>query len=146
EGEMWGGGGAGGWGGPGGGGGRPPPQSRLWGRSAGRRHRAVGRSRIILICGRKVVPSWERRSVCLCGCSGGCSSHEADSFKNQPAPLEHDSVPSESERALDSLFGAYSYRRTGGHFAGICARASRTSHPRSRRRETSFRSLSSSAA
>src|SRR5262252_3728475 len=33
------------------------------------------------------------------------------------------SVPKESERALDSLFGAYSYRRTGAHFAGICASA-----------------------
>src|SRR5262249_59009185 len=31
------------------------------------------------------------------------------------------SVPTESARALDSLFGAYSYRRTGTHFAGICA-------------------------
>ena len=31
------------------------------------------------------------------------------------------SVPTESERAQDSLFGAYSYRRTGTHFAGVCA-------------------------
>ena len=32
------------------------------------------------------------------------------------------SVLTESERALASLFGAYSCRRTGVHFAGICAR------------------------
>src|SRR5215467_14334543 len=43
------------------------------------------------------------------------------------------SVPTESERALDSLFGAYCYRRTGAHhgsspgqaFAGICAKQGR---------------------
>ena len=35
--------------------------------------------------------------------------------------LEHVPFPTESERALDSSFGAYSYRRTGAHFAGICA-------------------------
>src|SRR5262249_27987290 len=34
------------------------------------------------------------------------------------------SVPAESECALDSLIGAYPYRRTGVHFAAICASAS----------------------
>src|SRR6202035_2507086 len=31
------------------------------------------------------------------------------------------SIPGESERALDLRIGAYSCRRTGVHFAGICA-------------------------
>src|SRR5262252_91514 len=35
------------------------------------------------------------------------------------------SVPKESERALDSLFGAYSYRRTGVHFAEYALTAER---------------------
>src|SRR5262249_12759448 len=45
--------------------------------------------------------------------------------------LKHVPFLTESERALDSLVGAYSYRRTGAHpvsspgqaFAGICANA-----------------------
>src|SRR5215468_1812502 len=52
------------------------------------------------------------------------------SMATSHAVIRARSVPTESQRALDSLFGAYSCRRTGAHpgsgpgqaFAGICAK------------------------
>src|SRR5262249_33433655 len=41
--------------------------------------------------------------------------------RSMPVRARAYSVPAESAYALDSLVGAYPHRRTGVHFAGICA-------------------------
>src|SRR5215472_1417219 len=63
-------------------------------------------------------PSRRRRSVVARNSEAYCAvAPDVGGLRFARAP----SVPTESECALDTYVGAYSYRRTGTHFAGICA-------------------------